>query len=371
MLELSAQNNYNIHGIIRGIDSGKLYVLDEKRELYTDSADIENERFILKGKVHNPAMKLFRVNTDKMYGFTAILENGNTEMEADTSYAIPHGSWHQITLIKQKNGKLSDVYDKYLAETNYEDVMILRNSLMKKALMDTGEVQTDKTFQRMDSLQNAYANATKEWLEAFINKNPHSVAGPFILYEAVANFGSSEPFNSYNYLRSILNNFKPGARESEHYNLLLKKAESMQKIQPGMPASDFTLKQKNGDDFTLSSLKGKYVLIDFWASWCGPCRAAIPHWKDIYKNYQHKNFEILAISGDRHRADWLKALEQEKMPWIQVIDEFPSENEPAKVGNLYEHKSIPFYVLIDKEGNIILASTDKELITHHIEQVLK
>ncbi len=94
-------------------------------------------------------------------------------------------------------------------------------------------------------------------------------------------------------------------------------------LQPGQLAPDFTLLKPDSSTFKLSSLRGKYVLLDFWASWCVPCRKAIPHWKELYAKYQPKGFEILGITNDSRWKDWFKALEEEKCHGCRWQDEFP------------------------------------------------
>jgi thiol-disulfide isomerase/thioredoxin len=153
--------------------------------------------------------------------------------------------------------------------------------------------------------------------------------------------------------------FTGNARAST-YNKGIGRIIAMRKsVLPGSEAPDFTLLQRDSSTFTLSSAKGKYLMIDFWASWCHPCRQAIPHWKKIYAKYHDKGFNIVSVSDDSRWKDWTKAMDQEKMPWLQVIDEFPVKNMPAKVGSLYMTSYIPFYVLLDQDGKIVLY-TDKE-----------
>src|SRR5690606_30851036 len=128
--------------------------------------------------------------------------------------------------------------------------------------------------------------------------------------------------------------------------------------------------KRDSTSFTLSSTRGQYVLIDFWASWCAPCRASIPHWKELYAQYHDKGFEIVAVTNDSRWSDWFKALDEEKMPWIQVADEFPVKGMPARIGTLYLTPHLPSYVLLDKEGKVIYHLGSKEEITAKIKELL-
>ena len=112
---------------------------------------------------------------------------------------------------------------------------------------------------------------------------------------------------------------------------------------------DFTLKNLAGEDFTLSSLKGKYVILDFWASWCGPCRASIPGVKELYAKYKDKGLEVVGVSCDRKPEDWKKASEEEQFPWINLID----TQDANRVATKYAVHYIPTMYLIDKEGKMI------------------
>ncbi len=149
------------------------------------------------------------------------------------------------------------------------------------------------------------------------------------------------------------NRFTDKVKNSEMARRAREEIASRKATAPGVQAPDFTLNDPDGKPLTLSSLRGQYVILDFWASWCKPCRESIPGMKELYAKYHEKGVEILGISDDNKEESWKKALEEEQMPWPQVIDEFPEKNRPARVGTLYGVHYIPSYFLLDKEGRII------------------
>ena len=119
----------------------------------------------------------------------------------------------------------------------------------------------------------------------------------------------------------------------------------------GTKYSDIELVNPDGKKVKLSEYvpEGKYVMLEFWASWCGPCRGEIPHLREVYKEYKDKGFEIVSISIDRKDQDWKKAMKEENMVWTQLND--PGEFE-GPVTQVYNIMGVPTCILLDKEGHI-------------------
>lgn len=132
----------------------------------------------------------------------------------------------------------------------------------------------------------------------------------------------------------------------------------------GHEAPDFELSTPTGEKVKLSSLRGKYVLIDFWASWCGPCRKEIPNIKKAYTDFKDKGLQVVGISIDRSEKDWKKALEDEKMDYLQLGD---PKNITSK---LYNYNGIPFIILISPEGTILEKDLRGENIHNKLAEYL-
>jgi peroxiredoxin len=149
--------------------------------------------------------------------------------------------------------------------------------------------------------------------------------------------------------------------------LIVLSMNSFPQIMPGMPAAELSLPDANGNPVNLSELKGKVVLLDFWASWCGPCRRNSPHLVRLYKKYHEKGLEILGVSLDQDPASWKDAIHHDKMNWIQVNDD-KGWNAPSTI--TYQVNAIPAYFLIDKNGIIKLINGSGQQLEDAIKELL-
>lgn len=161
----------------------------------------------------------------------------------------------------------------------------------------------------------------------------------------------------------VYNTLSPKLKATAEATSWMKSLEAAKLFGEGQPAVDFTQNDANGNPITLKSFRGKYVLLDFWASWCGPCRATHPELTKTYQKFKSDKFTILGVSMDNSKEQWLKAIEADGLNWVQVSDLKGPSNS---VGKLYNVTSIPQNFLIDPNGiivgrNLHGASLDKKL----------
>jgi thiol-disulfide isomerase/thioredoxin len=140
-------------------------------------------------------------------------------------------------------------------------------------------------------------------------------------------------------------------------------------VQPNITDSrlDFSLPDIKGDSLRLSSMKGKVFLLDFWASWCVPCRFSNKHLVKLYDKYKDKGFEILGVSLDDNRIAWKKAVGKDKITWLQIND---SRGWDAMSAAKWQVDAIPASFLIDKDGNVVSINAEKQELENKIRQLL-
>lgn len=370
-------DSFFIRGKIAGIHSGSIklvrYNEEDRTSNTVDSIVFSNDSFELKGKSDDPQMMSVMVEPGN-WSFPVFVENSSIQVSADTA-----GSGHFD--YTQYGGTVGAVIKKYSVEgsKSQDDWMNYQNdpgqktfdpvfAQLEKAFGDAGK-DVDKEYKvrdQIDSVRKLQNGWKQKWITAYVDKNTSSAAGAYMVYDLYRSF----PNMPIAGMDSLLNKFAGQAKSSPYFKSLSASLDKRKALLPGAVAPDFTLLKRDSSSFTLSSARGKYMMIDFWASWCHPCRKAIPHWKEVYNTYHAKGFDIVSVSDDSRWKDWTKAMDQEKMPWQQVIDEFPVEQMPARVGTLYMTTYIPFYVLLDKEGKIILYTDNEESIVAKLKELL-
>jgi len=239
---------------------------------------------------------------------------------------------------------------------------IKSDSAMTALKMDPSREQAINQY-----MQQEYTTFQSE-LQSFVTNNPNSPA----LIMALSQINAETDFKSYEALILQINS---GFEDSptvksylESYKQIKKKLESGKLLAEGKLAPDFQEFLTDGKkQMKLSDLKGKVVLIDFWASWCGPCRKENPNVVKIYEKYKKDGFTIMSVSLDTDREKWLAAIKQDNLTWPNHVSDL--KGWTSKVGRLYEVASVPFTLLIDKEGRIIKVNLRGEALEKELSKI--
>ena len=196
---------------------------------------------------------------------------------------------------------------------------------------------------------------------SYIADNPSSIVSLYLLRQSYHSY-------SMETLRKRLDAVDETMHSSTYFTELDEHVSRMERVQVGSSYVDFELPTPEGEMLQLSELVGDGpLLIDFWAAWCNPCRRANPHVVAIYQDFSDRGFDILGVSLDNNREDWLKAIEVDNLTWHHVSD---LEGWQSKAAGLYAVSSIPHTVLLDKEGTIVARNLSKEELREKLSEML-
>jgi peroxiredoxin len=331
----------------KGPDTKASFVINGKLEGYA------NYQIRLYKYQYNNSSFIDSVFTNDTGGFTfnkTLPENSIVYVQYSSTTAVPliveNGSVFDMIIYTKLNGLNYD-----LTGVKSEKSLNIYNFLKRFSKLN-GEMSSFETqiANEQDPMKSytlqMYAGMKQQELQSTIDSmilHKSALEGYFVLF----NFTEEQQPAQ---MKAIYSKMEPNETNSAYYKDLKKLYESTKGVEIGEMAPDIDLPQPNGTNLKLSSLRGKVVLIDFWASWCGPCRAEFPNVKKVYSKYKDQGFEIYGVSLDKDKSAWVNSISSLGLDWKHVSDLKYWSCAPAKV---YKVSGIPATVLIDKTGKVI------------------
>lgn len=327
----SAPDKFTVNGTVTELHDPFIYLQWRVGDsTHVDSAAVTNGKFSFTGQVIEPTMAIVYLANRKGYD-QFFLQNADIHIE---------GSADSLTQAKITGSPSQDEFEDYKSQLSdlskqqddlFKQYSEARNNMDSAALAD---VTT-----KLDKLNEEQTKATKVYIAA----HPKS----FVSLSQLEGLAYGTPYAELNKLFTGLD---ASVQQSQTGKKFADRLATMAKTAVGQPAIDFTQNDVNGKAVSLADFKGKYVLVDFWASWCGPCRAENPNVVKAYNQYKDKGFTVLGVSLDDSGNDWKEAIDKDNLAWTQVSDLKGWKNEAAQK---YGVNAIPANYLLNPDGKII------------------
>ncbi|RPE09504.1 AhpC/TSA family protein [Chitinophaga lutea] len=336
----------------------KLYFRVRKDgKMFTDSVTTPDGRFLFAGTIPEPTTAQL---------FASIPSTPDNPMgRKEVAVLFIGGGTNTISI--------SDIAAKPVTGgTKHQEAFNRLNSLTENVVKQSMELNKEyrALYNAKDEAGMKKLEARFEELEAshkaimrkYLTDDPHSPIGMYVLNQVAGyelNVGEVEP---------LFNALSKEARATPTGKQFAYRLELAKKLSPGQPAIEFSQNDPEGKAVTLASFRGKYVLIDFWASWCGPCRAENPNVVSAFNKYKDKGFTILGVSFDENKEKWVEAVKKDQLTWTQVSDLKGWANE---VGKLYGIRAIPQNLLLDPQGKIVAKNLRGEDLDSKLAELFK
>ena len=334
---------------------------NKERPLIIDSSQIGKDgSFKINGTANEESLYSLRTDRSELPFAIFINDSKKITIDADLSkktdvYTVNGSAASEALIAFEK---------KYVAQTQLMDQLANKyRNLSATKPNDSLSATAINSLKKTDSVQyEKTAKDLKEYAKSLLDKSTSSALTMYVLY-----FFAPDP-----------NNPKAVEFSSTEMSDIITKASSQfpsntaladwKKTLRSNKAPDFTLSDTSGKAVSLSSFKGKYVLLDFWASWCRPCRIENPNVVAAYNQFKNKNFTILSVSLDNNRQAWLKAIRDDGLTWNHVSDLKGWNSEVAAV---YRVQGIPYNFLLDPNGNIVAENIRGQELFNALNEYVK
>ncbi|MBP6432240.1 MAG: AhpC/TSA family protein [Ferruginibacter sp.] len=345
-----SQNKYVLSGTIDSIKTGEIWL----NRFYpdstvTDTAKIVNGKYSFAGKLNFPINAKIDIKDGKNDVLSFILE--------PTSQNI-NGNGYPLEKWSISGGKINDDYKEYYKLHTQNNLQLKK----LQSLYSSTNESNIKTLDSIDSEEKKHIKISENIDKEYIKDHKNKLLSLFIIYKRYTNnFNDDELMPLFNSLKAEVKNSKLG-------RVLKMKLLEFVETKYYKTAPEIVQKDTNGNILKLSSFRGKYVLVDFWASWCNPCREQNPELVKVYNEYKQNNFTILSVSYDDKLEDWKNAIIEDGLSWYHISELNWWQNSTTRA---YKISYVPQNVLVNPQGKIIARNLEGEMLQRKLKSIFK
>ncbi len=336
-----------VKGRIEGLKKGRLHLVVRTSETRTDtlaSSDFKKAQFTLRADISEPMVAQLIVD-GYGGGFTFIAEPDATYealLRNDEGAYIKGGTLHEAwqtfiredALRRKEKGRLQARYEELRTQLKYRSASRVNDSL--KEMNNRLTAETEEFLLQHDDIITAHTYQTHA------AQNDASLQESRLLYDKMGDI----------------------AKASLSGRLMKERIQRIAKTAKGHPAPDFTLTSTTGEQVTMSAVKAPLKIVDFWASWCGPCRLNNPHLRGLYEQYHSKGLEVIGVSIDSDRTAWINAVQKDALPWINVSS---LAGKDCEVARTYNVTAVPSVFVLNENNEIIATNLRGEALENFLK----
>lgn len=348
---LAQDSSYVISGNLEKIQTGNIYLTIYKSgQTVLDSSKVDNGKFRFSGYVASPYFATLTMPDRKKDYFTFYIEPGALKIM---------GRADSLKLLAIKGSKVNDD-DKLLKDRmkGVADWEATNSKLYESAYTEKNKEVMDS----LDEVENDVLIAKRNVIASFINENPASLRGAMAIPENYGYYAEASD------IKPLYDALAPSVKNTAKGREVEKMIEVYSTVAIGKSIPDINQYTTDSALLSISSLKGKYVLVDFWASWCGPCRRENPNIVAAYNQYKDKGFTVFGVSYDTKKPNWIKAINDDHLDWYQVSTLDGWKNLTS---DQFGIKAIPSNMLLDKDGVIIAKNLFGKRLTNKLAEIMK